>query len=285
MLHGYSQNSATFRQKLRRLDERLHATFPNTELIWPEGPIRLDPTDVPGYDFACNYERYAVEGPELRAWFDLRNVQDLPRGLWQSLDMLAEVLRRDGTFDGVIAFSQGTVLAALLASLLQGKPRQDAYRRAQQKSANAAVMPYPEAFLKVRHPPFKFGILYAGRVGSGTYSDWLYADPPIVTPFCHFVGQWDPMVDHEERDAVLAKLSADHGSRTIFHGGGHFVPVDDASIEHVIGFIAERGSLMGTSGCGCLAPMKDGVDKSRAVKSDKSYTTRKGMTVVSRGTK
>ena len=257
MLHGYSQNSGTFRRKLRRLDERLHATFPDTELIWPEGPLRLDPFDVPGYGLACNYERHYTDGPELRAWFDLRNVQDLPRGLWQSLDMLAEVLQRDGPFDGVIAFSQGTVLAALLASLLQGKTRHDAFRRAQQQtSANVNIMPYPEAFLKVQHPPLKFGILYAGRVGSGSYSDWLYADPPIDTPFCHFVGRWDPMVDHEERDAVLAKLSAGRGSRTIVHSGGHFVPVDDANIDHVLRFIAERSSWTGVSaGCGCWEEM------------------------------
>lgn len=283
MLHGYSQNSGTFRRKLRRLDERLHATFPNTELIWPEGPLRLDPTDVPRYELACNHERYTVEGPELRAWFDLRNVQDLPRGLWQSLDMLAEVLQGDGPFDGVIAFSQGTVLAALLASLLQGTTRHDAFRRAQQTSTNVNIMPYPEAFIKVQHPPFKFGILYAGRVGSGSYSDWLYADPPIDTPFCHFVGKWDPMVDHEERDAVLAKLSAGHGSRTIVHGGGHFVPVDDASIGQVVEFITRKGSCMVNVG-GCLAP-KDGAKLTAAVKYDIAHTARKTMTVVFRGTR
>ena len=236
MLHGYSQNSCTFQRKLRRLAERLHQAFPNTELVWPEGPLHLHASDIPGYE-PVKTERHLHEGPELRAWFHLRYVQDPPHGLLQSLDLLAEILERDGPFDGVIAFSQGTILAAILASLLHGQARLDAFQRALQISPH--IMPYPETFINLRHPPFKFGILYAGRVGTTRYSNWLYEDPPIDTPFCHFVGKWDPMVDHEERDAVLAKLSGSKESRTIVHVGGHFVPVNDKMVGHVVDFIAK----------------------------------------------
>lgn len=239
MLHGYSQNSRTFQRKLRRIAERLYQTFPDTELVWPEGPLQIHPSDIPGYEPA-NTERQLLEGPELRAWFHLRYVQDPPHGLFQSLDMLADILDRDGPFDGVIAFSQGTILAAILASLLEGQTRRDTFQRTLQISSN--IMPYPEAFINLKHPPLKFGILYAGRVGTTRYSDWLYEDPPIDTPFCHFVGKWDPMVDHEERDAVLAKLSGSKESRTIVHAGGHFVPVNDEMVRHVVDFIAKCSS-------------------------------------------
>jgi hypothetical protein len=247
MLHGYSQNSGTFQRKLRRLEERLRKSFPDTELIWPEGPLQLHPSDVPGYDLASD-DRLGLQGPELRAWFHLRYVQDPPHGLFQSIDMLAEVLERDGPFDGVIAFSQGTILAAILASLLQGQTRLDAFQRTIQTSP--VVMPYPEVFTKITHPPFKFGIMYAGRVGRTRYSDWIYENPPIDTPFCHFFGKWDPMVDHEERDAVLAKLSSRPESRTIVHAGGHFVPVDDVNNGFVVEFVAECSDRGGSDGSG-----------------------------------
>lgn len=239
MLHGYSQNSRTFQRKLRRLAEQLYQTFPDTELVWPEGPLQIHPSDIPGYKPA-NRDQQLLEGPELRAWFHLRYVQDPPHGLFQSLDMLADILNRDGPFDGVIAFSQGTILAAILASLLEGQTRRDTFHRTLQISPN--IMPYPEAFINLKHPPLKFGILYAGRVGTTRYSDWLYEDPPIGTPFCHFVGKWDPMVDHEERDAVLAKLSGSKKSRTIVHAGGHFVPVNGEMVRHVVDFIAKCSS-------------------------------------------
>jgi hypothetical protein len=238
MLHGFTQNSWTFQRKLRRLTERLHKTFPDTELVWPEGQILLNPSDIPG----TNYERQTVEGPEIRAWFHLQNMEaleDPKSGLLEGINMLVEVLQREGPFDGVIGFSQGTVLAAILASLLQGKTRLDAFQRAGQTYPH--IMPYPEAFTKIRHPPFKFGILYAGRVLASpttVFFDWLYEDPPIDTSFCHFVGKWDPMVDHHEREAVLTRLCGGQ-SRTITHGGGHFVPVDDGAISHVVDFIVE----------------------------------------------
>ena len=52
------------------------------------------------------------------------------------------------------------------------------------------------------------------------------------------------MVDHEERDAVLARLSGSKASRTIVHAGGHFVPVNDEMIRHVVDFIATCSSCM-----------------------------------------
>lgn len=160
--------------------------------------------------------------------------------------MLAEVLKREGPFDGVIAFSQGTILAAIMASLLEGQTRVDAFQRALQISPD--IMPYPGTFINLRHPPFRFGILYAGRVGTTRYSDWLYEDPLIDTPFCHFVGKWDPMVDHEERDAVLAKLSGSKELRTIVHAGEHFVPVDDEMVGHVVDFITKCSNCKHSDG-------------------------------------
>lgn len=47
--------------------------------------------------------------PELRAWFHLPHVVDPANGLQVSLDYMATVLARYGPFDGVVAFSQGTV--------------------------------------------------------------------------------------------------------------------------------------------------------------------------------
>ncbi|KAM0722271.1 hypothetical protein Q7P37_001712 [Cladosporium fusiforme] len=236
MLHGYAQNGQIYRHKLRRLESRLCKEFPNTSFAWPDGPLELSASDVPGYE-PSHGSIQDPEGLELRAWFHLRYVQDPPLGLSQSLDMLAEVLRRDGPFDGVIAFSQGTIIAAMLASLLQGKSRYRAYEEALQLSSK--TMSYPKAFLDILHPPLKFGVLYAGRVGRASYYGWLYESPQIETPFCHFFGLWDPMVEHEERAAVLERLSGGNGSLAIVHAGGHFVPTDNDNCDRLVDFVTE----------------------------------------------
>lgn len=236
MLHGYAQNGDIYHHKVRRLETRLRKAFPNVSFTWPDGPLKLSASDVPGYEASHGSEQ-GPESLELRAWFHLRYVDDPPLGLSQSLDVLADVLRREGPFDGVISFSQGTVIAAMLASLLQGESRRGAYEAALQLSPK--VMPYPDAFLNLQHPPFKFGVMYAGRVGRASYYDWLYESPAIETPFCHFIGLWDPMVDHEERDAVLEKLSGDGRSTMIVHVGGHCVPTDNDNCERVVDFVGE----------------------------------------------
>jgi hypothetical protein len=118
MLHGYAQNSDTFQRKMRRLEERLRATFPNTEFAWPEGALRLQVSDIIGHDGEQQQHSNTLS-PDLLAWFHLRYVLDPPHGFFESLGLIAGVLEHEGPFDGVVAFSQGTVLAAMVASMLQ----------------------------------------------------------------------------------------------------------------------------------------------------------------------
>lgn len=236
MLHGYAQSGDTFRRKARRLEKRLKQTYPSAKFVYLNGPIKLQINDIPGSKSA-DLVQSDVEGHDMRAWFDLRVVRNPPNGLHKSLAVLAAVLGAQGPFDGVIAFSQGTVVGAMVASLLQGVTRYSAYESALRQSSD--ILEYPEAYLDISHPPFKFAIFYASRVGMGAYSDWLYRFPLIETPFCHFFGQLDPMVSHEERDEVTAKLCGAEGSRMVIHVGGHFVPTDNNSIDHASRFVED----------------------------------------------
>lgn len=173
----------------------------------------------------------------MRSWFDLRIVHNRPNGIHQSLDPVAATLKSEGLFDGIIAFSQGTVVGAMVASLLQGDVRRRACEDALEQSDD--ILDYPESFLNIRHPPLKFALFYASRVGTGNYSGWVYQHPRIKTPFCHFYGEWDPMVSYEERDAVLERVCGDEGAMVVAHGGGHFVPTDCRSTETACRFVKQ----------------------------------------------
>lgn len=236
MLHGYAQSGDTFRRKARRLEKKLKQTNPSAIFFYLNGPIKLQINDIPGSKSA-DFAQSDVAGHDMRAWFDLRVVRNPPKGLHQSLALLAAVLEAQGPFDGIVAFSQGTVVGAMVASLLQGATRYNAYEAALKQSHD--IFKYPEAYLHISHPPFKFALFYASRVGMGAYSDWMYRCPVVETPFCHFFGQLDPMVSHEERDEVTAKLCGSEGSRMIIHVGGHFVPTDNNSINHASRFVED----------------------------------------------
>jgi hypothetical protein len=130
MLHGYAQTGDTFRRKVRRLETSLRQLDAKTEFVYLDGPITLQTHDIPGS--AATYHRAVDHGGEheMRAWFDLRIVHNPPTGIHQSLDLLAAVLKSQGPFDGVVAFSQGTIVGAMVASLLQGDIRRRAYEAA-----------------------------------------------------------------------------------------------------------------------------------------------------------
>jgi pimeloyl-ACP methyl ester carboxylesterase len=231
MLHGYAQTGDTFRRKLCRLEASLRQLDAESEFVYLDGPIKLETHDIPG-----STATYHHEGEhDMRAWFDLRIVRNPPTGIYRSLDLLAATLKSEGPFDGIVAFSQGTVVGAMVASLLQGNVRRRAYEAALEQSNT--IFDYPESFLDIRHPLLKFALFYASRVGTGDYSGWMYQHPRIATPFCHFYGEWDPMVSYEERDAVLERVRGDEEAIVVAHGGGHFVPTDCRSIETACDFV------------------------------------------------
>ena len=235
MLHGYAQTGDTFRRKVHRLEASLRQLEAQAEFVYLDGPVKLETHDIPGS--AAVYHRAGDHRDEhdMRAWFDVRGVRNPPTGLHRSLEFLAATLKALGPFDGIVAFSQGTIVGAIVASLLQGDVRRRAYEAALEQSDD--ILEYPTSFADIRHPPLKFALFYASRVGTGDYSSWMYQHPRIQTPFCHFYGEWDPMVGYGQRDAVLERVRGDEAAMVVAHGGGHFGPTDRGSTETACRFV------------------------------------------------
>ena len=92
-----------------------------------------------------------------------------------ALDSVAEIIRQHGPFDGVIGFSSGACIAALIASLLE-EGRKQAFAKRVLKNG----MLYPNSFLREdkadgKHEmlqlPLKFVVCYSGfSLDHPTYS-------------------------------------------------------------------------------------------------------------------
>ncbi|KAL8894734.1 MAG: hypothetical protein Q9192_004088 [Flavoplaca navasiana] len=246
-LHGYTQSGPSFQRKVRRLQYHLEAMFPDVELCFPTGPIRLRPSEKAqafglwqhgadaNADSFDSADRPDPDDIDAYAWHTLHTVQDPPPGCEQSLDILADVLRSEGPFDGVLGFSQGTVLAVMIASILEGSPRREAFVRFQQEWPEA--FPYPESYKNLHHPPLKFGITYGALMGVAKKYSWLYDKPLIQTPFLHFRGLYDPVVSvMMTQNVENARIGGDKAI-SIVHPGAHNVCVGPEYLDAVTDFI------------------------------------------------
>ena len=150
-------------------------------------------------------------------------------GLELGLARIAETLREQGPFDGVVGFSQGGCAAGMVASLLEGGPRRAAF----EEQARKGGIEFPQSFVAegdaMIHLPLRFAAIYSGF---GVPMNPLYRafyDPPIQTPMIHFLGTLDTVVE-EARSMRLADSCLN--KKVVHHPGGHFLP---ASQRDVVG--------------------------------------------------
>ena len=248
VLHGYTQSGSGFQKKIRKLELRLNEVFGNssTSFYYPNGIIQLRPSQmvVTGAHqdtdnlFTAQHtlsEKAHPDDIDCFAWFRTQDQDDPPYGFSQSLDMLAEILRTKGPFDGILGFSQGGLMAIKVASLLEGEVRRKAFEQAEREYPD--TYPFPEAFKDLPHPPFKFGITYGAFMGVGKKYTPFYENPAIKTPFCQFSGLWDPVVSSEMKAAVERANIGGETSLKITHPGAHSVPTDAKNLEILVNFI------------------------------------------------
>jgi hypothetical protein len=252
-LHGYTQSGPLFHAKTRALLKHLQKLFPTHDIapFYPTGPLHLDPRDIPGY--APRPSETAGEGgkpendnekekekDEAYGWWRRDDTADPPlyAGIEDGLATIARTLRDDGPFDGAIGFSQGAALAAMIASLLEGGRRRDAFGF----FAGDGGMPFPASFDGLSHPPLKFVLCYSGFRAPGPRYRAFYERPAIQAPILHVLGSLDAVVDHGRSGALVDACEGEpeKEGRVVWHPGGHFLPSQRPFLDAAAKFIKER---------------------------------------------
>jgi fermentation-respiration switch protein FrsA (DUF1100 family) len=244
MLHGYTQSGPLFQSKTGALRKTLAKAFPaGITLSYPTAPLRLSPADE---SFLADAAA-ASDGEELDAWAWWRRKSAPPNGavegapaytydgLEVGLGHIAQVLRDEGPFDGVVGFSQGGACAGMVAALLE-PGREAAFEKLHKEGKGVA---FPEAFKGEVHPPLKFAVSYSGFAPIGEHPYVAFYEPKIKTPVLHFLGSLDAVVE-EKRSLALAEACEVSEGRIVYHPGGHFLPsTQKASVNALIGFIKQ----------------------------------------------
>ena len=150
----------------------------------------------------------------------------------------------------MVGFSQGAAAAGMVASLLEGRGRKEAFAR------NPNGLSYPTTFLErglgegvegFVQGPLKFAVCYSGFRAPGERYKAFY-EPKIKTPVLHVLGNLDVVVD-ERRGKELISACEEGEERVVVHPGGHFVPSQRPWLDVVVGFVEECvGGAEGGSG-------------------------------------
>ncbi|OQD77324.1 hypothetical protein PENDEC_c003G03405 [Penicillium decumbens] len=243
MLHGYTQSGTVFHAKSRALVKHIQKSFPLHEVnaVYPTGPLRLKASDIPGYEPSDDADEDQIEA---YGWWRRSNTADPPlyQGMDEGLAAVAKVIAEEGPFDGVIGFSQGASLAAMVASLLE-PGRKEAFKHFEkEESGGVAGVPFPTAFEQLQHSPLKFALLYSGFRAPGARYRAFYEDPRIQTPSLHVLGTLDSVVDESRSRALIEACAGepDKDGSVVFHPGGHFVPSQRPYLDAAVQFIRKQ---------------------------------------------
>ncbi|KAI5816277.1 serine hydrolase FSH [Pyronema omphalodes] len=215
-LHGYTQSGTSFSAKTKAVQKTLQKMLgPATTMHFPTGPVKLELADIPGFS-GQDSTAAETENQEAYAWWRRNDATGEYIHLPETWKYLSDYLDTHGPFTGVIGFSQGAALAAMLVSILERPNR-------------------PETFT-TKHPQMKFAVCYSGFRAPKQYDSWY--EPKIVTPVLHVIGSLDTVVD-EGRSLELVKACEGGDEKTVYHPGGHYLPASKNMVMTLAGFIKQ----------------------------------------------
>ncbi|XP_074276746.1 uncharacterized protein LOC141600411 [Silene latifolia] len=224
-LHGFRTSGAFLNKQITKWGP----IFANFDLDFPDGLFPAGgKSDIEG-----------IFPPPYFEWFQFNKEFTEYDNLEECISFLCKYITTNGPFDGLLGFSQGATLCALLAGYqLQGKILKD-------------------------HPPIKFLISVSGsKFRAPHICDVAFKDP-IVAKSVHFIGDkdWLKLPSEDLASAFVDPL-------IIRHPGGHTVPrLDEAGIEQMANWT--KGLLAETSAS------KDDVLKAKVAEKEAVETVSK----------
>lgn len=232
---GYAQTGPSFRSKTGAMSKMMAKALPDfsAERIYPTGPHRLRPADIPGFQPREGEGEVDEDALEAFGWF-LHDEEAGPlRGLEEGMRRIADAIEEAGGVDGVLGFSQGGAVGALVAAALEADRRLPSSSTAEEEGAEHA--PWARRLREANGGrPLRFCVVYSGFVARpGARLGWLY-EGGVRTPSCHFFGSQDAVVE-EARCRALADRCV--GAEVVVHPGGHHVPVRKEWVAPLLGFL------------------------------------------------
>ncbi|XP_065175453.1 esterase OVCA2-like [Sycon ciliatum] len=197
-LHGYRQCGVTFRERTGALRKMLKSM---AEFVFVTAPHA-----IPGSEDLEIGKQYGW-------WFSDSSCYDcnaetcVDIGFDDSVEFLRRVLKEQGPFDGVLAFSQGASFLGMLCRM---------------------QMSEPEVF------NFKFVLLVAGFRSLQEAHQRYYSAAKMTIPSLHMIGDTDKVIVSSRSDEFAEMFE---NPDIIRHPGGHFIAASSAQKDGFKSFL------------------------------------------------
>ncbi|XP_074353639.1 uncharacterized protein LOC141692635 [Apium graveolens] len=231
-LHGFRTSGSFLRKQLSKWDLPNNSIFSHFHLDFPDGY----------YPAGGKSEIEGFFPPPYFEWFQHENDFTVYTNLEECVSNLCDYIITNGPFHGLLGFSQGACLAALLLGYhAQGKILKD-------------------------HPPMKLFVSISGtKFKDPSICEVAYKDP-ITVKSVHFIGakDWLKLPSQELASAFKDPL-------IINHPQGHTVPrLDEEALKKLSNWIADAGEAALHVGNGVLNENKSMIEKAAKGQKDES---------------
>jgi hypothetical protein len=217
-LHGWQENAEIMNKKTLKLQNTISDTkfdFINATYIDPQKSSK----DATFY-----------------SWLELRE-NNKYEGWQESLLYVMDYIHEHGPYDGIMCFSQGSLIAVPLLALhtfhAQKKTSEFLYQE-------VAKFRSPEKWF-LNQPPFKFIIIIGGFVPQGSRASSLrpaYENMFISTPSMHVMGKNDKVISRKYSEELVDKFNA--RTRVVHvHKDGHIIPNDEMFEKQLKNFLKQ----------------------------------------------
>ncbi|KAH7636653.1 esterase CBG03338 [Dermatophagoides farinae] len=205
-LHGYRQNSQSFKAKSGGFRKVLKNHF---EFVIIDAPHQIPLGEQnPNNEQDCLSWWFSGENPD---YFSSKHLSNYVKGYDESMKKICDSFEKMGPFDGLLGFSQGASLVALICIL---------------KHFNE--FPYD----------FKFVILCSGFKSLTSSHVAMFdrlADQKIRIPSLHIIGENDQVVDHDRSESLANDYF--YCPFIIKHAGGHTIPSQTSFRPQYLNFL------------------------------------------------
>jgi len=213
-LHGYRQNDVSFREKTGAFRKLIGKFCEFTFVKAPHHVLPMSSEDI-------NADQRGWWFSRENDYFKADDASDCDKGFDGSLELIQKTFELHGPFDGVIGFSQGATLTALLCLIKTKNP----------EMLSPAVK-------------FNFAIMVAAFKSKSTkHAHWYEGgevSPKVSIPTLHVMGRGDRVIAKRLSDDLLDLF---HEPSKLTHSGGHFIPATSKEKSHYYKFLNNVGQL------------------------------------------